>query len=178
MNPQHTVPTLDDNGNYLSDSHAIATYLIGKYGKSDDHPLYPKDIYTRARIDQRLHFESGILFRSLINVIRSIFYGHAIEISKSQLADIYAAFDTLETFLATDTFMVGDRLTVADLSIIVTFTQLTTLVELDLNKYPKTVMWEKRLEKLPYYNETNIAHLVEFVELYENRIAVNRAALG
>ncbi|KAF4531265.1 hypothetical protein B566_EDAN019338 [Ephemera danica] len=60
MNPQHTVPTLDDNGFYIWDSHAINAYLVTKYGKNDS--LYPRDPQKRAIIDQRLHFDSGILF--------------------------------------------------------------------------------------------------------------------
>lgn len=63
MNPQHTVPTLDDNGFVIWDSHAINGYLIGKYGKDD--ALYPKDVEKRAVVDQRLHFDSGILFPRL-----------------------------------------------------------------------------------------------------------------
>lgn len=60
LNPQHTVPTLIDGDFTLWDSHAIATYLIQKYGKDDK--LYPNDLETRARIDQRLHFDGSILF--------------------------------------------------------------------------------------------------------------------
>lgn len=69
-NPQHTVPTLDDNGNIICDSHAIVTYLIGKYGKDDS--LYPKDLYKRALVDQRLHFDSGVLFVRLRAIVVSI----------------------------------------------------------------------------------------------------------
>lgn len=158
MNPQHTVPTLEDNGKYLNDSHAIATYLIEKFGNSDDHPLYPKDLYTRARIDQRLHFESGVLFQSLITVVRCILYEGAVEITDVQLKNIFAAFDTLETFLAVDTYMVGDVLTVADLSMVATLTQLVRQVGLDSNRYPKIGAWIKRIEALPYYDEVITAN--------------------
>lgn len=175
MNPQHTVPTLDDNGIYLSDSHAIATYLIGKFGNSVDHPLYPKDLYTRARIDQRLHFESGILFQSLIVVIRSVLHEGAVGINESQLKDIQAAYVLLETFLAVDAYLVGDQLTVADLSIVTTLTTLNTLVELDSAKYPRIRDWLRRIETLPYYYETNTAHLAQFKEFFNSAIASNQA---
>lgn len=63
INPQHTIPTLDDNGSIIWDSHAISTYLVEKYAKNDK--LYPKDLVQRAQIDQRLHFDSGFLFARL-----------------------------------------------------------------------------------------------------------------
>lgn len=59
MNPQHTVPTLNDNGYILWDSHAINAYLVGKYGKDDS--LYPKDLQKRGIVDQRLHYNSSVI---------------------------------------------------------------------------------------------------------------------
>lgn len=66
MNPVHSVPVLDDGGKYIIDSHAIMSYLVDKYGKDDS--LYPKDPYKRALVDQRLHFDSGILYIRLRNL--------------------------------------------------------------------------------------------------------------
>lgn len=60
MNPLHTVPTLKDGDFAIWDSHAINAYLSTKYGENDK--LYPTDPEKRAVIDQRLHFDSGILF--------------------------------------------------------------------------------------------------------------------
>lgn len=64
MNPQHTIPVIIDGETVLWDSHAIIVYLVSKYGKKND-PLYPDDLVTRARIQQHLHYESGVLFARL-----------------------------------------------------------------------------------------------------------------
>lgn len=75
MNPQHTLPTLEDNGKFLWDSHAINTYIMSKYGKEEQQRrLYPRGVYQRAVIDQRLHFNNGVLFPSFRNVAVGFFY--------------------------------------------------------------------------------------------------------
>lgn len=61
LNPQHCIPTLDDNELVLWESRVILTYLVSMYSKDD--ALYPKDIRTRAMVDQRLHFDLGTLYQ-------------------------------------------------------------------------------------------------------------------
>lgn len=69
LNPQHTVPTLKDGDFAIWDSHAISAYLVDKYGKDDS--LYPKDLQKRAVVDQRLHFDSGVVFPRLSAIVVS-----------------------------------------------------------------------------------------------------------
>lgn len=64
LNPQHTVPTLDDNGFILSESRAISIYLVEKHFPNG-HSLYPKDVKERALINQRLQFDCGTLYQRI-----------------------------------------------------------------------------------------------------------------
>lgn len=174
INPQQRIPALDDNGKYLWDSHAISTYLIEKYGKSDDHSLYPKDLYVRARIDQRLHFESGVLFNVLVQLTRPIRFEGETEFAEKHLQEIHKVFATVETFLEVDPYLVGDQLTVADLSVVTTLTSLSSFVEFSANNYPKIIAWIKRLEALPYFYETNFVGVALQVDLVQRMLAKNK----
>lgn len=58
---------MEEDGFVLWDSHAIMGYLVEKYGKDDK--LYPKDLRKRAIVDQRLHFESGVLFPTHMAIV-------------------------------------------------------------------------------------------------------------
>lgn len=71
INPQHCVPTLDDNGYVLWESRAISCYLADKYGKDD--LLYPKDLQKRGLVNQRLYFDSSTLYVKIRAICVSIF---------------------------------------------------------------------------------------------------------
>lgn len=59
INPFQKVPSLSVNGQNICDSHAIALYFCRK---SNNQDLYPDDIILRAKIDEWLYFDAGILF--------------------------------------------------------------------------------------------------------------------
>lgn len=61
INPQHTVPVLDDNGFILTESRAIGIYLVEKFFP-EGHSLFPKDVKQRALINQYLQFDCGTLY--------------------------------------------------------------------------------------------------------------------
>ncbi|KAF2901370.1 hypothetical protein ILUMI_04828, partial [Ignelater luminosus] len=60
LKPQHAILSLEDNQHVIRNSHAIIVYLASKYGKNDN--LYPRDVYKRALVNERLHFDSEVLF--------------------------------------------------------------------------------------------------------------------
>ncbi|XP_055921909.1 glutathione S-transferase 1-like [Eupeodes corollae] len=151
-NPQHTVPVLEDDGHSLWDSHAIAAYLVGKYGKND--LLYPKDLLKRAVVDQRLHFDSGVLYINMKNITTPLFYKKITTIPQESLDAINEGLDFLESFLVND-FMAGENMTIADFSILSTISTYEAFTTITETRTPKLAAWLKRMTALPYYEEAN-----------------------
>lgn len=151
MNPQHTIPTLDDNGKYLWESSVICTYLLDKYANNDQ--LYPKDLYERAKCNQRLHFTNGILYQRFRNAVMPLFLG-AAKIPQEQLEPIEDAYQQAEVLLTKDKYLVGNQLTVADLCAISLINSLNELcLPIVTSKYPKLIEWMGRMKTLPFYED-------------------------
>ncbi|XP_033221943.1 glutathione S-transferase 1-like isoform X2 [Belonocnema kinseyi] len=153
LNPQHTIPTLVDEGFVLWDSHAIMGYLVTKYGKSDS--LYPKDPQVRAKIDQFLHFETGYLFNTLRTIGRPMFLHGEANVTADKIELLNSTYEILENLLEGRKWMVGDSYTLADISCVSTLSSLTAFRPLD--KYPNIQAWLKNCEEtLPNYAQINL----------------------
>ena len=72
LNPQHNIPCVKDGDFIGNESRAVAAYLASKYGKDDS--LYPKNLETRCRVDQRLYFDMGTFYKA----------SHSIDIERSE----------------------------------------------------------------------------------------------
>lgn len=171
LNPQHTVPTLDDSGKVVWDSHAITTYLVNAYGQDDS--LYPKDPYKRARIDQRLHFDTGVLFARLRDA-NYLIYNGGYEVPQAVIDSFYEAYDILEKFLKDGPYLVGDSLTIADLCTIPTVTSIVYHAPIDPNKYPKITEWIARVSELPYYEELSGQYVEQLATFLEEKKAAHK----
>ncbi|XP_037952567.1 glutathione S-transferase 1-like [Teleopsis dalmanni] len=172
-NPQHAVPVLEDNGRYISDSHAICSYLVDTYGKNDK--LYPKDLYQRAIVNQRLYFDASVLYFALRKAVLPMWFENSNFVPKATIKNILECYDLTETFLKNQQYITGDSLTIADFSCLTTVSSLNGIVELDKKKYPKTLDWIDRLSKLPYYEEGNGKGLREYVAILKAGLTVFEA---
>ncbi|XP_067634053.1 glutathione S-transferase 1-like [Eurosta solidaginis] len=168
-NPQHTVPLLEDDGHAIWDSHAIITYLVRRYGKDDT--LYPKDFFKRAQVDQRLHFESGVLFQGCLrNIALPLFYGNENEVPRSKINAIYEAYDFLEAFLCNHAYLCGETITVADFSIISTVSSLVGLAPINSSKHPKLSGWMTLMGQLPNYDQLNGYGAQMLVDMFKEKV--------
>lgn len=153
INPQHTIPVLDDNGVIIVDSHVICCYLVDKYAKNDD--LYPKDLVKRSKVQTRLFFDCGHLFSRIRFLYEPVIYEGAAELPKAKIAYIAKTFDAVENYLKSGEFICGDKMTIADLCCLASLSSVDSIIPIDAGKYPKFTKWLDALKKLPYYEKAN-----------------------
>ncbi|KAH8289027.1 hypothetical protein KR054_004285, partial [Drosophila jambulina] len=167
LNPQHTIPTLVDNGFSIWESRAIAVYLVEKYGKDDS--LFPKDPQKRAVINQRLYFDMGTLNDSFMKYyypfIRTGKLGSAENFKK-----IETAFEFLNTFLEGQDYVAGNQFTVADIAILSSVSTFE-IVEFDISKYPNVARWYANAKKTTPGWDENWEGLLQIKAMIEARKA-------
>ncbi|XP_044731338.1 glutathione S-transferase 1-1-like [Chrysoperla carnea] len=151
INPQHTVPTLDDNGFILQESRAIATYLVDKYSKDD--ALYPKDIKKRALVNQRLYFDATIFSVAMRNIYKPILNDGVKTISERCIADMNDSLNILNRFLSESKYICGENLTLADLSLVPAVSTIQEM-EFSLTPFENVKKWlEQCSQQIPDYSE-------------------------
>uniref|UniRef100_A0AAG5DTN0 glutathione transferase n=1 Tax=Anopheles atroparvus TaxID=41427 RepID=A0AAG5DTN0_ANOAO len=173
LNPQHTIPVLDDNGTIVSESHAIMIYLVRKYAK--DNILYPTDLIGQARVNALLHFESGVLFARLRFITEHVFFKHQPDIPEDRIEYVQTAYRLLEDTLA-DNFVAGPTMTIADFSCVSTVASLMGFVPMEKSTHPKIYAWIERMQQLPYYEEANGAGAADLAKRILLAMKANRKA--
>ncbi|XP_044312947.1 glutathione S-transferase D7-like [Drosophila rhopaloa] len=169
INPQHTIPTLVDNGFVVWESRAIVVYLVEKYGKTDS-PLFPKDPKKRALINQRLYFDMGTLYDALSKYIFPIFRTGQVG-GQEALDKFNAAFELLNTFLEGQDYLAGSEFSVADIVILATVSTIE-MITFDLQKFPNVERWYKNAEKVAPGWAENLESIKQLQSQLANRFAM------
>ncbi|GIY96185.1 glutathione S-transferase 1, isoform D [Caerostris extrusa] len=139
MNPQHCVPTIDDNG----------FYFVGKANKyAPDSSVYPKDPKERALVDRMLYFDIGTLYKAEGDFLYpQLFRG----------------------FLSKTAYAAGDQITLADFSLIasLSFAEAADYSYADYPKI--TAWMQKLKSEIPSYKEINDVPLQQFKEFLKSK---------
>ncbi|XP_049885731.1 glutathione S-transferase 1-like [Pectinophora gossypiella] len=168
LNPQHTIPTLKDDDFVIWDSHAISSYLVNKY--ASDESLYPGEIKMRAIIDQRLHFDSGILFPALRGAVEPVIYRGEKLFRPENLDKIKSAYGFTNKFLTTP-WLAGDQLTIADICCIATVSSMNEIFPVAEDIYPNLAAWMARCSEQHFYKKGNLPGLNIFRELLKSKLS-------
>ncbi|XP_022912005.2 glutathione S-transferase 1-like [Onthophagus taurus] len=168
INPQHTVPTLVDGDAIIWDSHAINIYLVQKY--APDYSLYPADPYQRAIINQRLHFDSGLMYPCIYNSVVSILFKQMRNLNQHQLIAVKQIYAFAEKFLTQNEWIAGDKLTVADFSCMSSLSTLDYIFPVSSKTTPKLMRYLERSQDLPYYELANQEGLNQLGKLMQEKV--------
>jgi glutathione S-transferase len=116
MNPNALVPTIDDDGFVLWESHAIVRYLSRKHGAGT---LWPEDARVNADADRWMDWyhttvwpDMGPLFWNLIRTAPEKRNMALVEEKRGKLAKSFAIVDTQ---LAQRDYLAGASLTMGDI---------------------------------------------------------------
>nr|AEF98444.1 glutathione S-transferase [Ostrinia furnacalis] len=151
LNPPHTVPTIVDDGFSLWESRAISRYLVNKYGGA---ALYPEDPKARALVDQRLDFDLGTLYPRFA----TYFYPQVLAgapADEALLKMLEEALKFLDTFLEGQKYAAGSELTLADLSLVATVSTIDA-AGISIESYQSVNKWFTLVKSTaPKYDEAN-----------------------
>ncbi|XP_076348994.1 glutathione S-transferase 1-like [Tachypleus tridentatus] len=166
INPNHTIPTIDDNGFILWESRPIMTYLWNQYSTNDS--LYPTDPKNRAEVEKMLHFDIGTLYKSIAEYILPVLlHGEPPNTEKEKI--MRQKIKILDDILEKQPYVAGQNLTLADLSILAGIT-FPEVIECNLGEFSNIQLWIKKMKaELPYYEEFITQPIEEFKGLKANK---------
>nr|QII57464.1 glutathione-S transferase delta2 [Xenocatantops brachycerus] len=166
MNPQHTVPTINDNGFCLSESHAIIAYLVDQYAKDDS--LYPKDAKKRALVNHQLFFNVSTLYGRFSQYYYPVMFWGAKQFDPEKFKALEAAYEFLNTFLDGQQWVAGTSMTIADYAILASVSTADA-VGFNIKKYPNVDAWFQCARKaVKSYEENYQQHIMVFKKQYED----------
>jgi len=160
MNPSKLVPMLEDGDFRLTESSAILKYLAEKF----ELPSYPKDLRTRARVNERMDWINTQLCRDLAYglVYPQIFPFHKRPSDEHQKGQLAWAQERAkgwmkildESLIGKQKYLCGDQITIADY-FASSFVSLAEFIRADFGPYPNLKRWYERMKSLKTWNKVH-----------------------
>jgi len=153
VNPNHNLPTLNDNGFVLVESRAIMQYLCNQYANKSS--LYPKEPKARAQVDRWLFFDVTLNGSIANAVLRKPFTG--VDPLPERVIAFKNNMKLLDESIGDNHYLTGnEHLTIADLAVL-SSTAIFLNLGTDLSEYPKFKRWLTTLsQELPYFADINL----------------------
>ena len=118
LNPNALVPTIEDEGFVLWESHAIVRYLAAKHKARN---VWPDDLKTRAEADQWMDWSSSTFWPALRPLFMGLVRTPANQRDPHSLEDhrltTGAVLVIVDRHLKSRAFLAGDAFTVSDIAL-------------------------------------------------------------
>jgi len=178
LNPTGQVPTIEDGDFAVYEMPAILIYLCEKHGWDD---LLPKDLKTRTRVHQYLHFHHNWTRRVTLELMGphvTIAFLERLEGRShySRLAEMATAPNKLEVGRATarhvaglieagyfrddSAYLCAPLPTIADIACYEELAQLRWAKLFDFDDFPRLQRWLGEMAKLPFHVEAHRYNVV------------------
>jgi glutathione S-transferase len=151
LTPMGASPVITDGSFTLSESGAVAEYIIHKYGSgklalSPTHADYADYLYW-------FHFANGNLQPAMSLIFRAKVCDSATESPMYQMAAgvVRKILGNLEDRLSKATWLAGDEFTAADVMSVWSLTGMRTFAPIDLSKYTNILAYLKRVSERKAY---------------------------
>jgi glutathione S-transferase len=117
-NPNGLIPTLEDDGVTVWESHAIVRYLAAKYGSGS---LWPEDPGLRAEADQWMDWMHTVILKDLapvfVGLIRTPPEQRNTAAIEAGVAGLARSWAVMDQHLDGRAYVVGDGLTMGDIPV-------------------------------------------------------------
>lgn len=153
LNPNGLVPTIEDDGFVLWESHAIVRYLAARHGEGT---LWPKDLRKRADADRWMDWTTSTFnapYRPVFwNLVRTPPEKRDMKAVDEGVKKCGELFGIVEAALAGRAFLAGDALTMGDIPL-GCFVHVWLNLPIERPAHPNLAAWHKRLLARPGYDK-------------------------
>ena len=163
INPNRLIPALTDGEFVLTEASAILRFLASEAGS----PLYPEDLRSRARVDERMAWFEANLYKDLgfQLVYTRLFPHHSRGSEAADAATCQWGREKTKQWLTVlndhwideDGWVAGSQLTIADF-FAASILSLAELIDFELGEYPKLYAWYRRVLRQEAWARTNTAY--------------------
>jgi len=155
LHPAGKVPVIDDDGFVLFESNAIIRYLADKNGSD----LYPKNLNTRAIIDQWIDFTTLHIGNGINKVLFNRLFAPMIpnmEVDERSIQDGLSFLERylplIDKHLGSYRYLAGEKMTLADIVLLATLDPVE-LGQIDISAYSHINKWRNALKQEEFYTK-------------------------
>jgi glutathione S-transferase len=151
LNPNKSIPVIEDGGTVVWESHAILRFLAAKYGPDD---IYPAEPAARSQVERWLDWHLGVLAPAITPVFLGYFRTPAAARNEAELnrqvAHLTSAMTLLDHEIANRAYIAGDDLTIADIAFGNSVWRWLAF-PFQRPKLPNVDAWQARIAERPGY---------------------------